>query len=181
MSTTYEIFPTVTGPDNGYTVQSPWVPTYQPDASKHFINEVYAGVPAAKGKPRGYHHDNGTCGYMGSICGECYEVEVKWHKRIAELIAVKYPPLAWELGVDYWSRIRGRMCDTWPDAAAHAMKLADELRGVACGHHQHNYRDWRDNSVPVTCYTCGAVCDLPIDNCGRLVGVAEVTGPAIRA
>ena len=87
------------------------------------VNPLYEKFPEPVRIP-GAAHKNGTCGYMGSLCGHCHDQEATWHKRVAEAIAREYPPRPDENWMDYWRRVGGRWSDTWPEAALHAMKCA---------------------------------------------------------
>ena len=121
------IHPPIPGNDPGnYCVPSPSVPTICMNG--HYYHAAYAAEPDAPkaDRPPGQAHANGTCGYMASLCSACWEIELAWHKRIAEAIARQSPPTDAErrdYGA-YWRRVRGRMLDTWPEAALHAIQSA---------------------------------------------------------
>ncbi len=96
----------------------------------YVVNPAYAIVPENRSKrPRGESHRNGTCGYMGSLCSECEQLETEWHLRVAAVIAREYPPQPREKLTDYTRRAGIRMIDTWPAAAYECFRLA----GIANG------------------------------------------------
>lgn len=89
----------------------------------YVVNPLYKRFPEPKRLP-GRAHQNGTCGYMGSLCSHCHDQQARWHKRVAEAIVREYPIQPAEDPMNYWRRVGGRMLDTWPEAVAHAFLVA---------------------------------------------------------
>jgi hypothetical protein len=88
------------------------------------INPIYARFPEPT-RPRGFAHQQGTCGGHADLCYTCERLELSWHLRVAEAIAVEYPPIAAdETPSNYWHRINGSFIDTWWAAACHALDFA---------------------------------------------------------
>ena len=71
-------------------------------------------------RPHGRRHDDGTCGYMGSICGACWEGQVKLHTEAAQQITE--PPHDGEDLGEWWRRVGGRFLDTWYAVASERYK-----------------------------------------------------------
>lgn len=99
-------------------------PTRDPAAryGQYTVNPLYEQFPEPDRRP-GRMHQQGTCGYMGSLCAFCYDQQLQWHRQVAEAIAAAYPPAPDEDYADYWRRVGGRMLDTWPEAAQHALQV----------------------------------------------------------
>jgi hypothetical protein len=89
----------------------------------YVVNPLYAKFPEPT-RPAGRAHQNGTCGYMASLCSRCHEIETRWHVRVAEAIGREYPPLPGESTMTYWRRVGGRHLDTWPEAVTAAFRAA---------------------------------------------------------
>lgn len=89
----------------------------------YVVNPLYAQFPEPK-RPAGRAHQNGTCGYMASLCSHCHALEAAWHRRVAAAIAREYPPRPDESTMEYWRRVGGRHLDTWPEAVTHAFQVA---------------------------------------------------------
>lgn len=120
-------FPIATAPTEGqwddYEKPSPFVETVL--SGGHYINSAYARIPEPlHRRPKGEHHRNGTCAAEYGLCGTCYTLQQKWHERVACEIARTTPPKPGEKYGEYFRRVRGRLLDTWCDAAAAAMKLS---------------------------------------------------------
>lgn len=92
------IYPITPGTDPGnYTQPSPVVETIRIGGlGGLYVNAAYADEEPMHRRPPGRSHQNGTCGYMASLCARCFDLELRWHKRIARQIAAQTPPLPGE-------------------------------------------------------------------------------------
>ncbi|HKS75099.1 MAG TPA: hypothetical protein VJQ82_17965 [Terriglobales bacterium] len=94
----------------------------------YVYNPLYEQRPEPREKrPRGRNHANGTCGYMGSLCSHCHDLQRDWHLQIAREIGQAYPIADGEDIGAYWRRVGGSFVDTWYEAAVVAANA--EVRG----------------------------------------------------
>ncbi len=69
-------------------------------------------------RQRGGRHRDGTCGYMASLCPECYAQELALYREFA----ADKPALPQETPQAYWLRIGGPFGDAWYEAACGATR-----------------------------------------------------------
>lgn len=129
---------------------------------RYVHNELYENDPEPRSKrPKGHLHAEGRCGYMGSLCSTCHELELKWHLGIAEQIGKKHPPLPNEDPGQYWRRVGGRFIDTWWEAALCAIKTAASQPGAirtltccCCGEATRGRQWWNRDTGYGICPQC---------------------------